>query len=308
MGAIINKIKESSVLTFTFQTAIPFMIPFITEVSDNHISPIAKAIIIVISSILDLAFIFSINQKERMERSTAFNDRAARYAYSNAYELNEIKRDYYINHSYDSNYFINPVSLPYNVHEYISDICKSFKNVISEIVDINKESISVSFIYRYRYSHADEESKQWRWVTGRELNTLTPLNEFVKKEDTVYYRLINEKSTVIFYNDKASMAKEGKYHISPRDKRHNTIGSIFGVQILFSNNAQAFSEGILVISTYGKRFLENGNEESIIQLKRLIIDDLFPYYQRLLETELGVLYLRHLGKSENNNVNITSQN
>ena len=50
----------------------------------------------------------------------------------------------------------------------------------------------------------------------------------------------------------------------------------------------------MVISTYGKKFVEDNDNVKINQLQRLIIDDLLPNYQRMLETEMGVLYLRHL--------------
>lgn len=57
---------------------------------------------------------------------------------------------------------------------------------------------------------------------------------------------------------------------------------------------QSYVEGIMVISTYGKKFVEDNDNVKINQLQRLIIDDLLPNYQRMLETEMGVLYLRHL--------------
>ena len=63
---------------------------------------------------------------------------------------------------------------------------------------------------------------------------------------------------------------------------------------MFSNNAESVVEGIMVISTYGKKFVEDNDNVKINQLQRLIIDDLLPNYQRMLETEMGVLYLRHL--------------
>lgn len=72
------------------------------------------------------------------------------------------------------------------------------------------------------------------------------------------------------------------------------LGSIFGVQLMFSNNAELFVEGVMVVSTYGKKFVPSNDINKINQLKRLVIDDLLPSYQRMLETEMGMLYLRHL--------------
>ncbi len=79
--------------------------------------------------------------------------------------------------------------------------------------------------------------------------------------------------------------------MSSRDERHDRIGSIFGVQLKFSNNANSFTEGIIIVSTYGERFIKDGNADKIRQLKCLIIDDIFPNYQGILETQLGMLYL-----------------
>ena len=82
--------------------------------------------------------------------------------------------------------------------------------------------------------------------------------------------------------------------MSKRDDAHDNEGSVFASKILFGNNATHFVEGILIVSTYGKRFITNNNcEYSESELKNLILEELFPYYQRLLEIELGMLYLRH---------------
>lgn len=138
-----------------------------------------------------------------------------------------------------------------------------------------------------------EDDKNWKWIVGREQTMQTPLNQFVEKENTVYHTLIKGSETVVFYNDKQSMAEVGRYYMSARDERHSRIGSIFGVQLMFSNNAELFVEGVMVVSTYGKKFVPSNDINKINQLKRLVIDDLLPSYQRMLETEMGMLYLRH---------------
>lgn len=45
---------------------------------------------------------------------------------------------------------------------------------------------------------------------------------------------------------------------------------------------------------HGKKFVPSNDINKINQLKRLVIDDLLPSYQRMLETEMVMLYLRHL--------------
>lgn len=111
---------------------------------------------------------------------------------------------------------------------------------------------------------------------------------------SVLNKYYQKKSITQACNDKQSMAEVGRYYMSARDERHSRIGSIFGVQLMFSNNAELFVEGVMVVSTYGKKFVPSNDINKINQLKRLVIDDLLPSYQRMLETEMGMLYLRHL--------------
>ena len=290
-----RRMQGRKVFIFFIQTVVPFLLPFLFEVPPEYISKSVQVIAVVFFAAIDLFFIYLLNEKQKQDQMVEFRNKIARDAYSNVYELNERKRNYIVNCSYRQDFSLPEKVIPYNIHEYIVEICNSFKNVISQITEINKEYISVSFIYRYKYR---KEKEPWRWIVGKEQTMQTPLDEFVNTEETVYYTLINEKDTVVFYNDKKEMAEYNKYYMSARDKRHNKNGSIFGVQLMFSNNAKAFVEGILIISTYGERFISDNNPEKVNQLKRLIIDDLFPNYQRLLETELGMLYLQHRSKPD----------
>lgn len=290
---IIDKISRHSIGVFIIRTVIPFAIPFILEIEDEHISKTAKLIIIFIASVFDLILIYFIDKKEKQDNEEALKNKIARNAYSNVYELNERKRNFMVECSYNKEFLIPKKFLPYNVHEYIEEICHSFKNLMCQITSIDKEYVSVSYIYRYIYDGASKEDKTWKWITGREQTMQTPINKFVRQKDTVYYTLIYGKDTSVFYNDKLAMEQENLYYMSSRDRMHNKVGSILGVQLMFSNNAKSFTEGILIISSYGKRFVDDNNEVEINKLRKLVFDDLFPYYQRLLETELGVLYLRH---------------
>lgn len=280
--------------TFIIQTVIPFIIPFIFEIPSVLLSIWIKIPIFILLTYIDLKLIFLIEQQNNNEAKQSIYNQAARYAYSNAYELNKRKRDYLMKSSYKKDFSVSKNVFPYDIHEYISEICKSFKNVVSQITKIDKEHISISFIYRYRYTEANNEDLNWRWITGKELTMKMELNDFVKLENSVYYFLINGANTVVFCNDKVELEKENHYYMSIKDNRHNNIGSIFSIKVMFSNNEQSFAEGILTISTYGERFVKNNNIQKINQLRCLLIDDLFPYYQRLLETELGMLYLKHI--------------
>lgn len=278
------------------RTVVPFCLPFIFNIPDKYIVVEAKWILLIVFLFCDSRAIFILDRDKEIEEEIKNDNSMARDAYSNIYDLNERKRDCIVRCSYDKKYVLPKSYIPYDIHQFIGEICDSFRNLMAQIVVINKEYVSVSFIYHYIYAGCDEEDKKWRWVTGKEQTMQIPLDRFVEIENTVYYTLINQKDTVVFYNDKEIAARENKYYISARDKRHNKKGSIFGVKLMFSNNAESFVEGIMVISTYGQRFVGNSNTNETDYLKRLIIDDLFPNYQRLLETEMGMLYLKHREK------------
>lgn len=78
---------------------------------------------------------------------------------------------------------------------------------------------------------------------------------------------------------------------------YNNIGSIFSIKVAFGNNATTFVEGIITVSTHSKYFTEHMDIDNAVNiLKKMIIDEIFPYYKNLIETELGFLYIRHINK------------
>lgn len=285
---------------FIFCTVVPFILPFIDRIPDNVISGHAKIVLIFIFFLLDVIYAIKYYNRKAIEKSNHVGNKLTREAYSNAFELSERKRDYLINRTYHEGFSIPKEAIPYDVHDYIGEICKNFRNTISQITSISKEHMAVTFIYRYIYNQANAEDKKWRWVVGKETTNRIPLDDFVGNPATLYYYLINNNHSLksvncVFCNDKHTLESDSHYFMSTRDEDHNKKGSVFAVKIIFGNNAESFVESILMISTYGKNFIEkNISEYSEAELKNLLTEELFPYYQRLLEAELGILYLRHI--------------
>lgn len=120
------------------------------------------------------------------------------------------------------------------------------------------------------------------------------MNDFVQKKGTTYYPIINENTHYIFGNSKEELAKQNCYYIGGKDKMYNNVGSIFSIKVAFGNNVTTFIEGIITITTHGKYFTEylDINDASNV-LRDMIINEIFPYYRKLIETELGLLYIRH---------------
>lgn len=275
-------------------TIFPFVIPILMDNIGDYMEDWVKGIIYAIFVIADVIGICYFNKKNIKSEKTVWEKTASMYAYSEIYEVNETKRNYLMDKSYkDVGFSLPKDKIPYDVFTYIQEICKSFAGVIAKITDIRKENISVSFVYRYVYENSSPEDEKWRWVIGRELTMNTPLDDYIDNRETVYYQLVSSNTTALYCNEKKLWAENGKYFMSSRDKRHNKVGSFFAAKVMFSNNANKFTEGIIMVSTYGKRFVEKENAHTSDQLKQLIIDNIFPCYQRMLETELGILYFQH---------------
>ncbi len=290
---------------FFITTALPVIISiFYSSITDDVMNAVARNIITVVLIFVEAVLLYFHYSKSIKDKHSVLSSKVNSTAYTNAYQLSERKRDYITQKTYKKSYQLEEKDIPYDIFSYISEICKNFRDTISQITSIKQEYMSVTFIYHYDYKGATEEDLSWRWVVGKESSTRTPLDYFVDREGSLYNYLIksNEgKVNSVFSNDKKQLAYEGRYYMSARDDDHNKIGSVFAVKVPFGNNAENFVEGVLLVSSYGKTFVNNSSEYTEDELKNLIFEDLYPYYQRLLETELGMLYLRHKKEARTQN-------
>lgn len=125
------------------------------------------------------------------------------FAYTSAYKTIQNKRNRLLQRTYDNKTNSDKINfseniLPYNVHDYIEYICYELNALVSQITSINYEYLSVSFIYRYS-EDTDKNDTNWKWITGKEIETKLDLNDFVNYEHTVYYQLINSKKNIYIY-------------------------------------------------------------------------------------------------------------
>lgn len=285
-----NMIRE-----FVLCTMLPFLLPFIFNIPDSWISFPAKWIIFIIVAFVIIIGSLHLLIKRNKSSQNDFASRMTRLSYSHAYELNQKKSYALVKRTYNESHYIPEEMIPYDVHEYIKHICEEFLTVISKITSINKEYLSVSFVYRYVYTSANDDARSWKWIVGKEHTIRRSLHDIVEDNVTLFHHLVYTEDTYIFKNDKKDLADQEppKYYMSKRDKNHNNVGAVFCTKIMFSNNADNFVESILMVSSYGKRFVEDDADYDIPTFKNLVYEEIFPYYLRLLEAELGILYLRH---------------
>lgn len=220
---------------------------------------------------------YIVSAKER------FKEKAAQNAYSVAYKLVEEKRNQYIRKIQRKEEH-NPTDTPEDNIEFMQRIGRNVEELIASITSQNRHYFSTGIIYR------EGKDGQWKWVLRNDLSSRVDLQDFVEKnEDTVYHQL--EKRHFVFYNDKIEAANEGKYRMGYRDMVHNRIGSILGMKIILSDFSNQLYECRIAISTHGVKFTDD-IELNTDELEQLILYEIFPYYQKLFETELARLWLR----------------
>lgn len=188
--------------------------------------------------------------------------------------------------------------LLYNPHRYIDDVCDNLKSLISNITDIGISSLSVSFIYHYPTC----SDSGWQWITRKEGTLNQNLNDFVMKDNShsYFHYIVSNNLSSHFENDKEQLIKTGNYWISEGDMRFSKFGSIASYKISFNRNDQVLCTAYLTISTYGRTFVEDKNDETKIkEFNSLLSDIIIPPYRHILESELGFLYERHIRINNN---------
>lgn len=275
-------------------TVLPFATPFIFDIPEYLIDIKIKWIIFSILALLYVCFTYKSLLEKEKDKYNEWLQKSIRVAYSGAHNIFEKKRVDLSRETEIHGIDIEHNIFPYDIHSHIIDICQEFKNVIATITQINNEAIDTAFIYKYAYEECTDDDKKWKWIGYREPMSNFSLDDFVKNRDTVFYHIINNNTYYVFGNDKKELANKNMYHLGGRDKMYNKVGSIFGIKIGFGNNSANFVEGIITVSSYGKLFADEKDDPDM--LRNMIIDEIFPYYRKLLETELGLLYIRHINK------------
>lgn len=99
IGGYIRKINEKdnknrkNYRKFLWFTVCPFLIPFINEIPNEMINQYIKWTVILFLITIDFYFSIKMLKEEGKEEKEHYVQKAVRYAYSNAHELMQSKRD-----------------------------------------------------------------------------------------------------------------------------------------------------------------------------------------------------------------------
>lgn len=296
---IARYIKKLHIFRFIVNIALPFIIPFVLTFlieGEKAYSLWQKRsfITIIIVACINTAAQFYFWNKDRQEVNLKWENKASKYAYNNLYEIctdknNQLRTAYHIGMK---NGTVDSYSMPYDIFNHIRKITWEFCKTISEITNIPTKDLDASFIYRYCYPGIKSENS-WRWITGKGSKFSITLDDFIYEHDSTFHYLINNNISMMFYNDKEEARMNQRYQMTYKDFSHKQTGSFVAAKVAFSGNDQCLCEGIIMINSYGKKFLDDNPEYSEDEFRHLILDGIFPCYRQLLSNELAMLYFRH---------------
>ena len=305
-----NDISKSICKALIF-TVLPFAIPLIFEIIPNtFINNAGKIIIVLLLFAIDTYFVFKITVRDCKELNDAKNiiDTNKRFYISRKVldriaNCEKIKGEFIKDETNKLHYNYKENILLYNPHRYLERVCDELKTLVSDITHIGLEYVSVSFIYKYpkhsKKNVTESESEKWngwKWITGKDSTASFDLKELVNRKDSYYHYLVANDKTASFENDKVKLINQQRYYVSEKDGRHKKYGSISAHKMSFKHNNYTFCTGYLIISTYGKKFYDYYDENefrSEAEFEEILFEQIIPSFRKLIETELGLLYLRH---------------
>ena len=301
-----NAIRKQYLKSIFF-TLFPFVVPFVFMIPNTIINDLSQYIIVFFLLCIDIYFVLRLSKQDAVSIQNSENLQFDNKKYCISQKIlnrlancEKIKGDLLKDETYKVHYDYKDNILLYNPHRYLECICEEIKSLISDITGIELEYVSVSFIYQY--STSSDAWSGWQWITGKGPTSNFDLNELINKTDSHYHYLVSNNITTSFENDKAKLIPR-HYWVGENDMRHDTYGSISSHRMSFRNNNLTFCSGYLTISTYSKKFYsksENSNFKSENEFKRILFDLVIPPFRRIIETELGFLYMRHKYREENN--------
>lgn len=300
---ILRFIKKRQVVRFLTNIVVPFVIPLILSMVDSDGTLTLKRLDDISGPVAFLLGIAAINLivqfvmwiKEQKEADLRLENLAAKHAYNSLFDIHKNKNAQLRNahHNGLERGMLTAADVPYNIFDQIRKITWGFGSAIGEITGIPTKDLDASFIYRYTYSGAGKSDRSWRWVTGKGSKFRSDLNDFAEISDSTFHYLGNNNAATLFYNDKTVAHSLQRYLYSDKDHSHSCVGSIVAAKVAFSGNDEKLCEGIIMVNTYGHRFLDKSPRFSEDELRDLILDSILPCYKNLLTTELAMLYFQH---------------
>ena len=300
--------KNNGVWKFIVTVLVPFALPFVITLviyfTDSYKAtpntPKTKEPIlwfmfaVCVMAFINLCFQFYYWKKEKNDKKIEWENAIYRHAYNNLYDALKSKTTMYSTAAINlkKNSFCDMI-VNYDAFDHIRNICINFCNAVSGITDIPTTHITVSFIYHYTYENANCKDSAWRWIIGKDSSCTCPLDTIINKNESMFHHLISNNREFEFYNDKRDAASARKYFLAEKDRLYNDVGSVLASKFAFTSNSQMCCEGLLMVSSYGYKFIRDDSKYTPDEFRKILEQSIFPIYEELLKDELAWLYFRH---------------
>lgn len=194
----------------------------------------------------------------------------------------------YIDDSTKTGEFKKPFNETVHPDEQLKSIAKELKKCLSEITKPPVGNITVSIAYQF-----PGISKNFKWVDQQEIAQCMQLGALKKNLNTTFYKIFAGESNFLFYNDKRLASDKGEYVFDNKDKRHHNVGSIICDEIAIENENGKIARAILTISTYGYKFTDNTDDETLRNMSQMIEEVILQQFEKRIRIELALLYVKN---------------
>jgi len=167
--------------------------------------------------------------------------------------------------------------------DQIESILENLQDTLADIFGLQRNEISLSVIY-----HTDQNPSKWQWLYTFNMANDWELETLINNSSSTIRQIIDGKTSSLFFPNKATAIKLGKYLPGPKDESHNYSGSILCRDI--SIDSKKCVQAILNISTFGRQLCA----ENDIDTKQKIENLLLPSFERRIKLELALLYIKNV--------------
>lgn len=193
----------------------------------------------------------------------------------------------YINTSLEGGVFHKPFNETVYPEKQLKSIAKELKTCLSEITRPPVNQISVSMAYEF-----PGVGSALKWIDQQEIAQCMQLSQLKKNESTTFYKIYSGQSNFLFFNDKSKAASQGKYVFDKKDHRYHDVGSIICDEIALEDEGGKIARIILTISTYGYKFTDSEDEETLNNMSDMIEEVILQQFEKRIRIELALLFVK----------------
>lgn len=234
-------------------------------------------------------------RNDRAEKKKKGNEaKICSMAYTKAWQIARAKRNQVLSRlALEDRDFIE-ARLPYDWEAHLSEICFFLKELLADITGIESQKISVCYAFQ-DLSQYSVTKERWSWIFDEKPEhgpeETSWLQEAAYRRGTMFCQTLHGSAPYKFVMDRSRTDQKIEYYPDQRDLKDDNAGSAVYTKVNLEENGKKYMAGILMITTYGKNFLEADREcqEFGKTFEQVLEYSVLPYFRQLIQTELGLL-------------------